>query len=129
MPQSPYFYAWARVRDGRLALPSMPVSFHLANGQSARVPLPQRTSSIGKDEWALLLSEPGTSRPDRPGPMYVQAIVDLNRYFLDYYELTGPYRHDPKDLAPTTNQTVLPTPGRPHVSRRSASVASRVAEY
>jgi hypothetical protein len=55
-PQSPYFYAWARVRDGRLALPSAPVSCHLANGQSARVPLPERTSSIGKDGAKKILT-------------------------------------------------------------------------
>ncbi len=125
---SPYWYAWAYVKHGRLTLASPPVSFDLENGQGIRAPLPDDLPP-GIHKVALLLSEPGKSRPNRPGPMRVQHVVDLRFYEGDSYDLTGPYRRKKAQLAPTQNETRLQAPGSPLIRRVARCLASRVGRY
>ena len=127
-PESPYWFAWAKYVDGKLSAIGQAIQFDLLNGQSMRVPVPAY-SGEGKEEIALCVSEPGKSRPTRPGPMYAQRIVNLQFHAEDTYDLTGPYRRDPKLLVSTTNQTTLARADKPEVDRTHTSTAARVARY
>ena len=128
-PLSPYWYAWCYVKGTRLTLASPPVSFDLENGQGISAPLPEDLPE-GIHKVALLLSEPGKSRPHRPGPMRVQKIVDTRYYEGDSYPLTGPYRrHGDARLAPTKNETVLPEPAAPRIRRGAAPYGARIGRY
>lgn len=126
-PLSPYWYSWAAVKNGKLTKIAPPVPFHLANGQPALVTLPEDVPE-GVHEIALLLSEPNASRPTSPGRMRVQRIVDLRRYFLTTYPLTGPYRYDAR-LAPSANETRLDRADAPRLRRKSANVACRPGKF
>ncbi|CAA9324618.1 MAG: hypothetical protein AVDCRST_MAG93-5913, partial [uncultured Chloroflexia bacterium] len=52
-PQSPHWFAWAFVDNGKLTTRGTPVPFHTAHGQGARVPLPASMPE-GIHEVALL---------------------------------------------------------------------------
>jgi hypothetical protein len=112
--QSPgwFFCTFVHLATGAETLPgptSLP--FQGATGQSYRVPVPSDVPhgyGIG-----LYLSEPGQSRPEQPGNMWRQRVIDPRSYFLPYYDFTGPYRHE--RLAPTRNETALGELPAPHV--------------
>lgn len=126
---SPHWYAWAVIENGRIAQQSPPVPFYLENGQSARVELPTRDMIGGRSKVAILMAEPGTSRPTRPGPMRVQRVVDLRFYALPYYELTGPYNYDGRPVDPTVNETTLPNAPAPRARRIGGDYGARHAHY
>lgn len=129
-PASPYWYAWALVHtteDGdRLTFATRPVPFHLEHGQSFEVLMPENVPPGLK--VAFIVSEPGQSRPDRPGPMYVQHVVDPSQYLLSTYPLTGPYRRE--RLAANYNETEIPTPtGKVVAKQTHEACGAKVAKY
>lgn len=127
-PLSPDWLAWAYFVNGKLTPAGPPVQFTLDNGQSYKAPLPPSVPE-GIHHVALLQSEPGTSRPTRPGPMRVQRVIDLRTHLSDHYEMTGPYRWD-GEIAPSSNQTELETPYMALIDRYAkGSTACRVGRY
>lgn len=127
-PQSPHYYAYVFITpDGRMTPYCNPVPFQLANGQSARVPIPQETPE-GINLIGLLMAEPGTSRPGRPGTMKIQRIINRKTYALDTYDLNGPYRNG--DIASSTiNQTSLEEPDQAWITRHTGPYGAKVARY
>lgn len=75
--------------------------------------IPERVDGIG-----VWLTEPGTSIPNSPGPIYLQREVDISSYNPGIYDLTGPYRLDKR--APLANETVLPPPEAPFLQYLSS---------
>lgn len=126
-PLKPWWFAWAWVKNGALTLSSPAVAFELANGQSISCPLPEEAPE-GIFHLALLLGDPLTSRPNAPGKLHVQRIVDLRRNVTDSFTLSGPFRRDLGAVGPT-NKTVLPAPGAPALDHRSAPIGCRVSHY
>lgn len=118
-PESPYWFAWSyatisgwNFESLSHSLLSRPTPFQMAFGDSARVPLPDNVPE-GIYFVGLWLSEPGLSRPEEPGPMRLQRVIDLRHYFLASYDLTGPYRY--LRYAPAYDETKLTKPGSPTV--------------
>ncbi len=124
---SPHFVAYAYIKDDKLGAPSPVVPFDLEQGQGFRFYLPD---SVPEDihEIAILMPEPGSSRPTEPGPLKVQRKIDLRSYFLPYFDLNGPY-HNLGRIAPATDPTKLPTPRRPEAKIVAGHYGSRVAKY
>jgi|SRR5215212_539205 len=126
--QSPHWYAYSWVKNGKFVGRSPAVPFQLATGQSYRVVLPTDPPE-GITKVALLMSVPGNSRPTDPGKMYVQRIVDLDHYDLPYYDLRGPFRQPKNGRINSSNETKLDKPGRPELRKDRKDTGARVAHY
>lgn len=125
-PSSPHWYAWARIKEGNVGAMSPAVPFHLDTGQNFRVLLPIPDDDT--DRIALLMSEPGKSRPDRPGLMFVQREISLSRNLLPYYDLSGPFRSPGRGYALGDDDTSLGRAKAPDIRIVPRGV-SRVARY
>lgn len=115
---SPGFFYWTLVdlKTHAETLPSPPSEpFFGGTGQSYRVPLPATSEVPPGFGIGLYIPEPGTSRPSgvSSANMWRQRVIDPTKYFLPYYDLTGPIRHERR--APTKNETAYGGLGVPKV--------------